>query len=83
MDFKPFPLAGFVGSFLLAFPALFSIVNPLGSAVIYAEVLSGRTRQERRWLAGKVATFSAIVLLISLWAGGAAGGWGPAAPGRC
>ena len=65
----PFPLAGFVGSFLLAFPALFSIVNPLGSAVIYAQVLAARTPAERHWLAGKVAVFSAIVLLISLWAG--------------
>ncbi len=65
----PFPLAGFVGSFLLAFPALFSIVNPLGSAVIFAQVLGERTHDERRWLAGKVAVFSAIVLLISLWGG--------------
>ena len=69
MFHTPFPLAGFVGSFLLAFPALFSIVNPLGSAVIYAQVLAARTPAERHWLAGKVAVFSAIVLLISLWAG--------------
>ncbi len=65
----PFPLAGIVGSFLLAFPALFSIVNPLGSAVIFAQVLAARSPAERHWLAGKVAFFSAIVLLISLWAG--------------
>ena len=69
MPVTPFPLAGFVGSFLLAFPALFSIVNPLGSAVIFAQVLAARTPAERHWLAGKVAGFSAIVLLISLWGG--------------
>ena len=69
MFHTPFPLAGFVGSFLLAFPALFSIVNPLGSAVIFAQVLAARTPAERHWLAGKVAVFSAIVLLISLWGG--------------
>ncbi len=69
MPVTPFPLAGFVGSFLLAFPALFSIVNPLGSAVIFAQVLAARRPDERHWLAGKVAVFSAIVLLISLWAG--------------
>ncbi len=69
MPVTPFPLAGFVGSFLLAFPALFSIVNPLGSAVIFAQVLAARPPAERHWLAGKVAVFSAIVLLISLWAG--------------
>ena len=65
----PFPLEGFVGSFLLAFPALFSIVNPLGSAVIFAQVLAARAPAERHFLAGKVAVFSAIVLMMSLWAG--------------
>lgn len=69
MPFMPFPLAGFAGAFLLAFPALFSIVNPLGSAVIFAQVLGQRSHAERSWLAGKVAVFSAAVLLISLWGG--------------
>ncbi len=69
MIWPPFPLAGFVGSFLLAFPALFSIINPPGGAIIFAQVLQHRTQAERRWLAGKVAVFSAIVLLVSLWAG--------------
>ena len=69
MPTTPFPLAGILGSFLLAFPALFSIVNPLGSAVIFAQVLAARTPAERRWLSGKVAVFSAVVLLISLWGG--------------
>jgi len=65
----PFPLAGFAGSFLLAFPALFSIVNPPGSAIIFAQVLEQRTKAERRRLAARVAIFSAIVLLVSLWVG--------------
>jgi len=65
----PFPLAGLIGSFLLAFPALFSIVNPLGSALIFAQVLTGRTAPERHSLAGKVGFYSAIVLLVSLWGG--------------
>jgi multiple antibiotic resistance protein len=69
IHYVPFPLAGVAGSFLLAFPALFSIVNPLGSALIFAQVLSNRTAQERRWLAGQVAVFSAAVLLVSLWGG--------------
>jgi multiple antibiotic resistance protein len=69
MVWPPFPLAGFIGSFLLAFPALFSIINPLGTAIIFAQVLEHRTPAERRWLAGKVGAFSAIVLLISLWGG--------------
>ena len=69
MSLPPFPLAGFTGALLLAFPALFSIVNPLGSAVVFAQVLGDRTQTERRFLAGKVALFSALVLLISVWGG--------------
>ncbi|HTZ71089.1 MAG TPA: MarC family protein [Acetobacteraceae bacterium] len=67
--YVPFPLAGVAGSFLLAFPALFSIVNPLGSALIFAQVLAHRTPAERHAIAGQVAFYSAIVLLASLWAG--------------
>jgi multiple antibiotic resistance protein len=69
MSLPPFPLAGFTGALLLSFPALFSIVNPLGSAVIFAQVLHLRTAAERRFLAGKVALYSTIVLLISVWGG--------------
>ncbi len=58
------------GSFLLAFPALFSIVNPLGAALIFNEVTAGRTRADRNRMAGRIATYSAIVLLASLWLGG-------------
>jgi multiple antibiotic resistance protein len=61
--------APFTGAFLLALPALFSIVNPLGSAVIFAQVLGARTHAERSWLAGKVAVFSLAVLLASIWSG--------------
>ena len=45
------------GAFLLAFPALFSIVNPLGASLIFAEVTHGRSAAERAMLARKVALF--------------------------
>ena len=69
MHYVPFPLQGFVGSFLLAFPALFSIINPPGGALIFLQVAGQRTLAERRWLAGKVGVYSGVVLLVSLWAG--------------
>lgn len=56
-------------SFLLAFPALFSIVNPLGGALIYHEVTGEREARERAWLAGRVGVYSALVMLGALWAG--------------
>ena len=65
----PFSLGSVEGAFLLGFPALFSIVNPLGSALIFSQVLAGRSHDERVALAARVALYSTIVLLVSLWVG--------------
>jgi multiple antibiotic resistance protein len=59
-----------VGAFLLAFPTLFSIVNPIGAALIFNQVISNRTRKERHELARKIASYSLVVLLASLLLGG-------------
>ncbi|MES3100501.1 MarC family protein [Sphingomonas faeni] len=65
------PTLGTVGgAFLLAFPALFSIVNPIGAALIFNEVTSDRTALERHRLASRIATYAAIVLVTSLCLGG-------------
>ncbi|HYH20293.1 MAG TPA: MarC family protein [Azospirillum sp.] len=56
-------------SFLLAFSALFSIVNPVAMAVIFSQVTAGRSSGERSQLARLVGGYSAIVLLLALWAG--------------
>lgn len=69
MNLDPFPLSSVVGAFLLAFPALFSIVNPIGAALIFDQVTNGRTAAERRLLAGKIGIYSAVVLLGSIWLG--------------
>lgn len=58
-----------LGAFLLAFPALFSVVNPLGGALIFAEVTEERSHAERRRIAGRVGFYALLVLLCSLWAG--------------
>lgn len=56
-------------SFLLAFSALFSIVNPLGGALIYSQVTATRSRAERSALAWRVATYSGIVMLAAILIG--------------
>ena len=56
-------------SFLLAFTALFSIVNPVAMALIFSQVTASRSPRERAQLAGLVATYSAMVMLTALWAG--------------
>jgi hypothetical protein len=56
-------------AFLLAFPALFSIVNPPGGAFIFNEVTADLSHPDRARLAGKVGLYSALVLLGALWGG--------------
>jgi multiple antibiotic resistance protein len=59
-------VAEILTSFLLAFSALFSIVTPLGGALIYRQVIAGRSHRERVELAWTVALYSAIVMLSAL-----------------
>ena len=58
-----------LGSFLLAFSALFSIVNPISGAMIYSQVTADRTHAERLVLARKIGLYAAMVLLVALWGG--------------
>lgn len=58
-----------INAFLLAFPALFSIVNPVSAALIFQEVTAGRDRPERARLARTVAFDAAVVMVVALWAG--------------
>jgi multiple antibiotic resistance protein len=56
-------------AFLLAFPALFSIVNPVGAAFIFHEVTAAWSHADRARVAGRVGLYGAGVMLVSLWAG--------------
>jgi multiple antibiotic resistance protein len=60
---------GIVASFLVALPALFSIVNPVGGAFIYSQITADRRHDERVALAWRVAGYSAMVMLVMLVAG--------------
>jgi multiple antibiotic resistance protein len=56
-------------SFLLAFPAFFSIVNPVGGGLIYSQITGYLTHDERVWLARRIAIYSSIVMIVSLGGG--------------
>ncbi|HVZ00258.1 MAG TPA: MarC family protein [Dongiaceae bacterium] len=56
-------------TFLLAWSALFSIVNPIGVAFIFSQVTANRSHAERKQLAGMIAFYSALVMLVALWGG--------------
>jgi multiple antibiotic resistance protein len=63
------PLKTFLGAFLLAFPTLFSIVNPFGSALIFREATEQRTHEERHYLARRISIYTAFLLIGSMWIG--------------
>lgn len=56
-------------AFLLAFPALFSIVNPIAGAFIFGEVTGDRSHLDRVRLARLVGSYSLLVMLGALWFG--------------
>src|SRR6201994_3423551 len=58
-----------IQAFLLGFPALFSIVNPLAGAFIFREMTQNMTTLRRSVLARKVATYSLLMMIGALWAG--------------
>jgi multiple antibiotic resistance protein len=58
-----------VNAFLLGFPALFSIVNPISGAFIFRSVTGGRPPEARAKLARLVALNSLGVMMGALWAG--------------
>lgn len=67
MNLSPLPLTTVVGAFLLAFPALFSIVNPVGAALTFHQVTEGRP--DRHELAWRIAGYALLILLGSLLLG--------------
>jgi multiple antibiotic resistance protein len=58
-----------VSAFLLGFPALFSIVNPVSGALIFQEVTGSRWHTQRVRMARMVALNSLAVMMVALWAG--------------
>src|ERR1700761_2745700 len=69
MHFEPLPISSVIGAFLIGFPALFSIVNPLASALIFYNMTTDLTHAQRGALARKVSLNAALVLLGALWLG--------------
>lgn len=67
MSLSPLPLTTVIGAFLLAFPALFSIVNPVGAAITFHQVTEGRS--DRHQLAWRIAANALMILLGSLLLG--------------
>ena len=61
--------AGLPRTILLAFTALFSIVNPLVSAIIFNQMTADRTHPQRLRLARRVGLYSFGLMLFAIWVG--------------
>jgi multiple antibiotic resistance protein len=59
----------FSGGLLLGFPALFSITDPLGNAVIFSQLTADRSHAERVTMARRVGLYALIIMLCALWGG--------------
>jgi multiple antibiotic resistance protein len=58
----PAAAASFFDTVLLAFSALFAIVNPIVNAMIFAQITADRTHRERLRLAGRVGRYSLALM---------------------
>jgi multiple antibiotic resistance protein len=56
-------------AFLLAFPSLFSIINPIGGALIFYGFTKDFRSQDRVRVAARVGFYSLLIMFGALWAG--------------
>ncbi len=56
-------------AFLLAFPSLFSIINPIGGALIFSLYTRAFSHPDRVKTAGLVGLYSLIIMFCTLWGG--------------
>jgi multiple antibiotic resistance protein len=56
-------------AFLLAFPSLFSIINPIGGALIFYGFTKDFTSADRVKVAARVGFYSLLIMFGALWAG--------------
>jgi multiple antibiotic resistance protein len=57
------------GAFLLAFPSLFSIINPIGGALIFYGITKDFAPADRVKVAALVGFYSLLIMFGALWAG--------------
>ncbi len=56
-------------AFLLAFPSLFSIINPIGGALIFYGVTKDFSLADKEKVAALVGVYSLLIMFGALWAG--------------
>jgi multiple antibiotic resistance protein len=56
-------------AFLLGFPSLFSIINPIGGALIFYGITKDFAAEDRVTMAARIGFYSVLIMFGALWAG--------------
>ena len=56
-------------AFLVAFSSLFSIINPIGGALIFSVYTRAFVHRDRQMIAGLVGLYSLAIMFFALWGG--------------
>ena len=56
-------------AFLLGFPSLFSIINPIGGALIFDGFTKDFAPEDRAKIAARVGFYSLLIMFVTLWGG--------------
>jgi multiple antibiotic resistance protein len=62
-------MSDLIVAFLLGFPALLSIANPIGGAVVFAAMTSTYSTAQRERVARQVAFYTLLIALTAIWTG--------------
>ena len=62
-------MSDLIAAFLLAFPAMLSIANPIGGAFVFAAPTSTYLTMQRAHVARWVAIYTLPITLVAVWAG--------------
>ena len=62
-------MSDLIAAFLLAFPAMLSIANPIGGAFVFAAPTSTYSTMQRAHVARLVAIYTLPITLVAVWAG--------------
>jgi multiple antibiotic resistance protein len=68
MDWRQAAPTAYV-AFLLAFPSLFSIINPIGGALIFQAITRDFDHEQRVKVAARVGLYSLMIMFGALWTG--------------
>ena len=69
MDFSSMLATSFVSAFVYTFTTLVPVINPFSSSMFFVTLTGHLSDSDRAYVAGRIAVFSLIILMVCLFAG--------------